>query len=352
MILKCTSNHTVIMILLLISSVGRHGQHLRLEIQDVKFLGKRIGVGAFGIVEAVEVKGKICAGKHFRDDSNFKEKTFIREFHIMQALKHDHIVDYYGYYMPKQGETPTRSPVLIMECLETNLSDFLVSDSHKDLPLARKVCLLYGITQGLDYLHSMSVIHRDLTATNVLLDSKAVPKISDFGNSCVTGIDLGSELHTQSLTRCPGTLNYMAPEAQSSQNYGTEIDIFSFGHLSLFVGVQQSPNLLLPPNYLGDESDDDDDLVHARNEVQRRQKYFTLLYQKLDEKHPLVLLMKKCLSNSPKRRPKAHELVLQLDKMHKQLPLPPPVFETKQRASVPQFEGKHKFLASTRGFLS
>ena len=281
-----------------------------------------MGVGAFGFVEAVEVKGKICAAKHFRDDSNFNKKTFIREFQIMQALKHDHIVDYYGYYMPKQGETPTRSPVLIMECLETNLSDFLVSDSHKNLPLARKVCLLYGISQGLNYLHSVSVIHRDLTATNVLLDSRAVPKISDFGNSCVTGVDLGSELHSQSLTKCPGTLNYMAPEAQSSPKYGTEIDIFSFGHLSLFVGIQKSPIHLLPPN---DPDADDDDSVQGRTEFQRRQKYFTLLYRKIEESHPLVLLMKMCLRNGPRRRPKAQDLVSQLDAIRRELSPPPPI---------------------------
>ena len=286
-------------------------------------MGKRIGVGAFGFVEAVEVKGKICAAKHFRDDSNFKEKTFIREFQIMQALKHDHIVDYYGYYMPKQGAIPTRSPVLIMECLETNLSDFLVSESHKDLPLPRKVCLLYGIAQGLNYLHSVSVIHRDLTATNVLLDSQAIPKISDFGNSCVTGVDLGSELHSQSLTKCPGTLNYMAPEAQSSPKYGTEIDIFSFGHLSLFVGIQQSPIHLLPPN--DPDADDDDDSVRGRTEFQRRQEYFTVLYRKIKENHPLVLLMKMCLRNSPKRRPKAQELVSKLDAIRRELSPPPPI---------------------------
>ena len=303
-----------------LSSIERHSLHLHLEIKEVKFLGKRIGVGAFSFVEAVEVKGKICAAKHFRDDSNFKDKTFIREFQIMQALKHDHIVDYYGYYMPKQGTTPTRSPVLIMECLETNLSDFLISDSHKDLPLPRKVSLLYGIAQGLDYLHSVSVIHRDLTATNVLLDSRATPKISDFGNSCVTGVDLGSELHSQSLTKCPGTLNYMAPEAQSSQKYGTEIDIFSFGHLSLFVGIQQSPNHLLPPN--DPDADDDDDSVRGRTEFQRRQEYFALLYRKIEEDHPLVLLMKVCLRNSPKRRPKAQELVSQLDAIRRKLPPP------------------------------
>ena len=331
------------MILLLISSVGKHSSQFRLEIQDVKFLGERIGEGAFGIVEKVEVKGKIYAGKWFKQDRNFSKITFIREFQIMQALKHDHIVDYYGYYIPKFSQHQTTSPVLIMECLETNLHDFLISDSHRDLPLEKKVDLLYGVAQGLNYLHGVGVIHRDLTATNVLLDSRAVPKISDFGNSCVTGFDLGSELHSQSRTRCPGTLSYMAPEALSSTKYGTEIDIFSFGHLSLFVGIQLSPNFLLSPN---DPDADDDDSVRGRTEVERRQKYFTLLYQKVEEMHPLVLLMKKCLSNRPKRRPKAHELVLQLNKMHKQLPLPPTVFVTKQHASTSQFEGKHNILAS------
>ena len=286
---------------------------MRLEIKDVIFLGKRIGEGAFGYVEEVKVKGKIYAGKQFKDDRNLNKKTFLGEFQIMQTLQHDHIVDYYGFHI-REGNKP---PVLIMERLETNLHDFLLSESNQNLPLERKVDLLYGIAQGLNYLHSKSVIHRDLTATNVLLDSRAVPKISDFGNSCVTGIDLGSELHSQSLTRCPGTLMYMAPEAQSSTKYGTEIDIFSFGHLSLFVGIQQSPNHLLPP--IDPEADDDDDSVRGRTEVKRRQEYFTLLYEKIEEKHPLVLLMKTCLRNNSKRRPKADELVAQLESMRREL---------------------------------
>lgn len=280
-----------------------------------------MGGGAFGFVEAVEVKGKIYAAKQFRNEID--KKTFIREFQIMQAVKHEHIVDYYGYHIPKHSEQRGKSPVLIMECLESNLHDFLINDSHRDLPLSRKVYLLYGIALGLKYLHEMSVIHRDLTATNVLLDSKATPKISDFGNSCVTGVELGSELFSQYLSKCPGTLCYMAPEALSSQKYRTEIDIFSFGHLSLFVGIQQSPYDLLPPNY--PEADDDDESVRGRTEVQRRQKYFTLLYSKIEEKHPLVILIKTCLRNIPKRRPGAHELVSKLDAMRTELPSPPPL---------------------------
>ena len=176
----------------LIFPTGRHSQHL---ISDVTFL---IGEDAFGFVEKVKVKGKICAGKHFKDDRNYNEKTILKEFKIVQKLKHDHIVYYYGYHILPRRSQRNKSPVLIMECLETNLHDFLLIVSHHDLPLAKKVDLLCGIAQGLNYLHSNSIIHRDLTATNVLLDSRAVPKISDFGNSCVTGTDLGSPLHSQS----------------------------------------------------------------------------------------------------------------------------------------------------------
>ena len=252
---------------------------------------------------------------------------FIREFQILQSLQHENIVQYYGYHIHREH----RSPVLIMECLETNLHNFLVSDSHKDLPLARKVHLLRGIAQGLNYLHSMSIIHRDLTASNVLLDSEVVPKISDFGNSCV--VRIGSVSYSQSLTKFPGTLIYMAPEAQSSTKYGTEIDIFAFGHLSLFVGIQIVPNDLLPYNDPDSDDSDDDNLVRGLNEVQRRQEYFTLLYRNLEEEHPLVVLIKKCLHNSPKKRPKVRELVVQLDAMYRKLPPPPPLAVKKKHAS-------------------
>ena len=318
------------------SSIGGGGQHL---ISDVTFLGKRIGEGAFGFVEKVRVNGKICAGKHFKDDCNFKEQKFQKEFKIMQKLKHKHIVIYYGFHkLPKHNpQRHIKSPVLIMEYLVTNLHNFLLSESHKDLPLERKVVLLFGIAQGLDYLHSEGVIHRDLTANNVLLDSKAVPKISDFGNSCVTGTDLGSELHSKSLTHCPGTLNYMAPEAQY-KGYGKEIDVFSFGHLSLFVGIQESPTNLKPPRVRDAKSG----TLQALDEIQQREKYFTLLNEIIEETHPLVELMKSCLSYSAAERPKAHELVSQLQAMQPELPLPPLNIKKEQPPAPQRLHKRHK----------
>ena len=297
---------------------------MKSEIKDVIFVERRIGEGAFGYVEEVEVKGKTFAAKEFKVDRNLNMKTFFEGFQIMQALKHDHIVDYYGYHI----QEVSKALVLIMECFATNLHDFLLSESHQNLPLERKVELLYGIAQGLNYLHNEHVIHRDLTATNVLLDCKAVPRISDFGNSCVTGIFLG----LQSLAQFPCRLNYMAPETLWNPKYGTEVDIFSFGHLSLFVGIQQSPNDLLPHSY---PEEDDDGLVSRRNEVDRRQKYFTLLYKKLEENHPLVQIIKICLHNRPERRPKTCELVSQLETIRKELPLPPPLTVKNKHGNTP-----------------
>jgi len=286
---------------------------LKPEIK-VLTIREKIGEGAFGYVEKVEIKGKIYAGKRFRADRTFDEKIFCREFQILQALTHDHIVQYYGHHIVPGSN----SPMLIMECMVTNMHDALTNPSHRDLPLSRKVVWLHGIAQGIEYLHSQSVMHRDLTANNVLLNEKALAKISDFGNSCIIGDDLGSDYYSRSLTSCPGTLAYMAPEAQS-RNYGKEIDIFSFGHLSLFIGTQESSFRLLPYSYGSSQ---------FRDEIQRRQNYFSCLYKKLklEENHPLVTLMKECLANDPEMRPNATELVSRLGALSGKLTPPPPLY--------------------------
>jgi len=288
---------------------------LKPELKNVKIV-RKIGEGAFGYVEQVEIKGKIYAGKRFRADRSFDEKRFCREFEILQGLSHRHIVKYYGYHIVPGGGS--KSPMLIMEYMATNVHDVIISPSHQDLPSSRKIVWLLGIAQGLDYLHSQSVMHRDLTATNVLLNKEALPKISDFGNSCITGDDLGSDSYSQSLTSCPGTLAYMAPEAQT-KNYGKEIDIFSFGHLALFIGTQEPSFRLLAPTF----TDPHTHVLLPRDEVQRRQDHFSCLFKKLEESHPLVTLMKECLANNPESRPKANELVSRLKTMSPELPPPP-----------------------------
>ena len=99
--------------------------------------------------------------------------------------------------------------------------------------------MLEDVARGLLYLHKHNpqIIHRDLTAKNVLLTTSLVAKITDLGNSRIVNIQPGQL--AQTLLRNPGTLVYMPPEAlTAAARYGPSLDIFSFGHLAIFVGLQ------------------------------------------------------------------------------------------------------------------
>ena len=120
------------------------------------------------------------------------------------------------------------------------------------------------------------------------------------------------ELHSgsspESMTNVPGTLNYMPPEAVGmSVKYDPSLDVFSFGHLSLFTVIQSPVQPLLPHNYT-----DSNDELKARSEVERRGEFMERANELLWEGHPLLKLIKQCLSNKPPHRPSAAELVTRL----------------------------------------
>ena len=166
------------------------------------------------------------------------------------------------------------------------------------------------IARGLAYLHNHkpAVIHRDLTARNVLLNSDRVAKISDFGNSRIIDIDPACSSEFISTSRVPGTTIYMPPEASSDHaRFNKKLDIFSFGHLALFTATQVMPCDLF--------SVYDDDRSCFRTEVERRQRYINHLEQLLDGDHDLVKLIKQCLNNSPKVRPTANDTVCILEQL-------------------------------------
>ena len=151
----------------------------------------------------------------------------------MAEVRHPHVVQFLGLCF-LEGST---LPVLVMERLDSNLDDLL--ESTPGLPLPLKQSLLVDIVQGLLYLHTRNppVVHRDLSARNVSLTSSLVAKVSDLGNARIVNLQPGQLART--LTRIPGTMSYMPPEAfdQHSQ-YGPRLDIFSFGHLTLFTLTQ------------------------------------------------------------------------------------------------------------------
>jgi len=151
----------------------------------------------------------------------------------MAELQHPHIVKFLGLcYL--EG---SKLPVLVMEQLERSLDDLL--ETIPNLPLTCKHQLLIDVSQGLLYLHTHNpcIVHRDLSAKNVLLTSKLVAKIGDLGNARFVDLQPGQLAKT--LTAVPGTAVYMPPEASGDPaRYSTPLDIFSFGHLALFTLTQ------------------------------------------------------------------------------------------------------------------
>lgn len=151
-------------------------------------------------------------------------------------MDHPNITKFLGLCRLKESKLP----VLVTELMtEGNLHNFLESQGDKQsIPFMFKLFMMRDVSNGLVYLHQREepIVHRDLSATNVLLGPNYVAKIADFGTSRV--LDISSrKKKIRELTTNPGRLEYMPPEAECGQ-YHTPLDIFSFGHLFLFTMLQ------------------------------------------------------------------------------------------------------------------
>ncbi|KAH9152287.1 hypothetical protein AeRB84_005249 [Aphanomyces euteiches] len=106
-----------------------------------------------------------------------------------------------------------------MDC--GDLRDYLVRNRPETFPWSDKLTHVYNIVEGLVYLHSLDIIHRDIKSRNILLDSTKGTKLTDFG--------ISKEDIQATMTVGVGTFRWMAPEVIQSQNYTTAADIYSFG---------------------------------------------------------------------------------------------------------------------------
>ena len=289
--------------------------------RKAKLTGTVLGSGTYGSVIELKSAGEIVAGKIFRVSSTAQLQAKANEVCgiviMMLQLSHPNIVQCKGVCLLVDQPLP----VLLMERLTTSFFAYLLHQDNSNLPLKRKVSILLDTASGLEYLHSRTpaIIHRDLTATNVLLDSELRAKITDFGNSRI--MDLNPESSPESLTGLPGTLEYMPPEAQGGNaSYGPSLDVFSFGHLSLFTITQALVRPLLPPTF-----PDSAGKLHARSEVMRRETSVRLAEQLLSEFPSIVQIIKQCLINRPALRPRTGELVTRLSIMMAEGTSPSPV---------------------------
>ena len=286
-------------------------------LQKVKRTGKILGSGSFGTVEEMSYDHAPCAGKILHESlinaSNVGASDLIKKFEqeckLLKELRYPHIVQFLGLCFFDN----CKSPVIIMELLNDSVDNWIRS-VEGELPLSLKCNILRDTAKGLYHLHSHSpqIIHRDLTARNVLLSKSMVAKIADLGNACI----LPPKHLTRTMTRVPGTLSYMPPESlnPSTCYYSSKLDIFSFGHLSLYVLLQEEPlsNLLAPVS----PDPKNPELVIGRSEVERRKHYMDMLYMKFASSQDVSSLIRQCLSNNPDSRPSALQAIEVFDEMN------------------------------------
>ncbi|MBA0849938.1 hypothetical protein Goshw_023011, partial [Gossypium schwendimanii] len=189
----------------------------------------KIGEGGFGpVYKGILADGKEIAVKQLSARSKQGNREFVTEIGMISALQHPHLVKLYGCCI--EGN----QLMLIYEYLENNsLARALFGPEESQLtldwPTRRKICI--GIARGLAYLHEESrlkIVHRDIKASNVLLDKDLNPKISDFGLA-----KLDEEDNTHISTRIAGTYGYMAPEYAMHGHLTDKADVYSFGIVSL-----------------------------------------------------------------------------------------------------------------------
>ena len=244
-------------------------------------------------------------------------QRFEAECQILSQLRHPCIVQFLGVYY-EQGSTV---PLLVMEYLHMTLSSCV--DRYGALGNEIAYPILRDIVLGLCYLHGHKpnpMIHRDLSANNILLTADMRAKISDLGVAKIVNLSPSQKSATYlQLTTTPGTPAYMPPEAMvQNPRYNTKIDIFSFGVLLLHVFCGQWPF----PRAAVVQDPSNPDKVIARTESERREEYF----QEMGSDHPLEDLAKQCLHNNQQRRPDATTLIRRIEEKQRHVP---PTFSNK-----------------------
>nr|XP_024935249.2 cysteine-rich receptor-like protein kinase 44 [Ziziphus jujuba var. spinosa] len=189
----------------------------------------KLGEGGFGpVYKGVLSNGQEIAVKRLSSHSGQGLDELKTEVKLVAKLLHRNLVTLLGYCLEDEEK------LLVYEYLPNGSLDKILFDKQKQSSLEWKTRykIMVGIARGLLYLHEDSrlrIIHRDLKASNILLDEDLNPKISDFG---LAKLFAGSE--TQANTRrIWGTYGYMAPEYVKHGNFSTKSDVYSYGILVL-----------------------------------------------------------------------------------------------------------------------
>ncbi|KAJ6843905.1 L-type lectin-domain containing receptor kinase IV.2-like [Iris pallida] len=195
-----------------------------------------LGSGGFGkVYQGVLPSSKVeVAVKRISHESRQGMKEFVAEIVSIGQLRHRNVVQLLGYCRRK-GEL-----LLVYDYMPNgSLDGFLYDKTRPALSWAQRFRIIKGVASGLLYLHEdweQIVVHRDIKASNVLLDSGLNGQLGDFGLARL--YDHGTDAHT---THIVGTMGYLAPELTSTGKATTKTDVFAFGAFLLEVACGRRP---------------------------------------------------------------------------------------------------------------
>ncbi|TXG71289.1 hypothetical protein EZV62_006224 [Acer yangbiense] len=195
----------------------------------------KLGEGGFGAVYKGKLSdGRAIAVKQLSVASQQGKSQFVAEIVAISAVQHRNLVKLYGCCIEGSER------LLVYEYLENkSLDQALFGETSLNFNWSTRYDICLGVARGLAYLHEESrlrIIHRDVKASNILLDYELNPKISDFGLA-----KLYDDKKTHISTCVAGTIGYLAPEYAMRGHLTEKTDVFAFGVVALEI-VSGRPN--------------------------------------------------------------------------------------------------------------
>ncbi|XP_059440342.1 cysteine-rich receptor-like protein kinase 10 [Corylus avellana] len=277
----------------------------------------KLGEGGFGpVYKGKLIDGKEIAVKRLSIESKQGLEEFKNEVLLIVKLQHKHLVRLLGCCL-EGGEK-----LLVYEYMANTSLDAFLFDPAKSgiLDWAKRTSILNGIARGLLYLHEdsrLKIIHRDMKASNVLLDDEMNPKISDFGTARIFE---GNQIEANT-NRVVGTYGYMAPEYAMEGQFSVKSDVYSFGVLMLEIISGKKNMGFYHPEHA-------ESLLSTAWRLWNEGKGVELIDQTLVDTCPgsealrLIHIALLCVQEDPSERPTMSMVVLMLGSSSINLPRP------------------------------
>ncbi|KAI4327883.1 hypothetical protein L6164_020294 [Bauhinia variegata] len=202
---------------------------------------RKLGEGGFGVVYrgTLQKENLEVAVKKFSRDNMKGKDDFLAELTIINRLRHKHLVRLLGW-CHKNGVL-----ILVYELMPNgSLDKHLFNEDGSSTPLLSwelRYKIISGVASALHYLHNeydQKVIHRDLKASNIMLDSNFNARLGDFGLARAIENEKTSYAELEGM---PGTVGYIAPECFHTGKATRESDVYGFGAVLLEVACGQRP---------------------------------------------------------------------------------------------------------------